>query len=110
MTPDSDSGLDKQKILASINHPDPIAYPIGAPAAAASTKPPSTTRRVVASAAPPSLWTTHRSEIAAIVATFVSLIWIAAGVAGASGTSILIGILFGVAALAIWLLEVWSGD
>jgi len=105
MASDSDSGLDKQKILAAINHPDPLPFPI--PAAPSPARP-ATTRRVVV--APTPRWSTHRTEISAIIATFVSLVWISAGIAVGSGTSILIGIGFGVAALAIWLLEVWSGD
>ena len=107
MPSDSDSGLDKQKILAAINHPDPVPFP---PLASAPPNParPATTRRVVVS--PPPGWSLHRTEIAAVVATFVSLMWISAGIASGSGTPILVGIGFGVAALAIWLLEVWSGD
>ena len=105
MASDSDSGLDKQKILAAINHPDPIPFPTPA---ASSLGRPATTRRVVV--APLPRWSTHRTEISAIIATFVSLVWISAGIAAGSGTPILVGIVFGVAALAIWLLEVWSGD
>jgi hypothetical protein len=105
MVSDSDSGLDKQKILAAINHPDPIPFPT--PSASSPARP-ATTRRVVV--APLSRWSTHRTEISAIMVTFVSLIWISAGIAAGSGTPILVGIVFGVAALAIWLLEVWSGD
>jgi hypothetical protein len=107
MASPSDSGLDKQKILAAITHPDPIALPPLAPAAPGALRP-ATTRRVVVHRAP--VWSTHRSEMAAIAATFVSLIWISAGVAAGAGLPILIGVLFGVGALAIWLLEVWSGD
>jgi hypothetical protein len=107
MVSESDSGLDKQKILAAINHPEPISYPSLTPAAPSPARP-ATTRRVVVPSAP--AWPAHRTEISAIVATFVSLIWISAGVAAGSGTPILVGIVFGVAALAIWLLEVWSGD
>ncbi|HVE42558.1 MAG TPA: hypothetical protein VNM14_21945 [Planctomycetota bacterium] len=107
MASDSDSGLDKQKILAAINHPDPVPYPPLAPAQPSPVRP-ATTRRVVV--APLPRWSTHRTEISAIIATFVALIWISAGIAAGSGTPILVGIVFGVAALAIWLLEVWSGD
>src|SRR5207244_4147587 len=83
--------------------PDPMV-----PAAPLQNRP-ATTRRASATL-PASSWTVHRTEISAIVATFVSLVWISAGVACGSGAPILIGILFGIAALAIWLLEVWSGD
>ena len=107
MASPSDSGLDKQKILAAINHPDPMALPPLPPAAPSPARR-ATTRRVVVNRS--SVWSTHRSEISAIVATFVSLLWISAGIAAGSGMPILIGILFGVGALAIWLLEVWSGD
>jgi hypothetical protein len=107
MASESDSGLDKQKILAAINHPDPLSFPLPASAAPHPAHP-ATTRRVVAARA--SAWSTHRTEISAIVATFVSLIWISSGIAAGSGMPILIGVVFGVAALAIWLLEVWSGD
>jgi hypothetical protein len=105
MASDSDSGIDKQKILAAINHPDPVPFPT--PAAPSPVRP-ATTRRVVVT--PASRWSTHRTEIAAIIATFVALVWISAGIAAGSGMPILVGIGFGVAALAIWLLEVWSGD
>jgi len=112
--PDSDAGINKREILASITHPDPQPIPPSASLDSARDKapgpaaknPPPTARSV----APPSAWATHRSEICAIVATFVSLIWISAGVAGGSGMPIFVVILFGVAGLAIWLLEVWSGD
>jgi hypothetical protein len=107
MAAESDSGLDKQKILAAITHPEPISYSPPAPSPGPARA--GTTSRAVA-APPASAWLSHRSEIAAIVATFVSLVWIAAGIAAGSGTPIFIGILFGVGALAIWLLEVWSGD
>jgi hypothetical protein len=108
MPSESDSGLDKQMILAAIIHPDPVPFPSPLPSATPSPAAPSTTRRVVAPPAPG--WSSHRTEISAIVATFVSLIWISAGIAAGAGTPILIGIIFGVGALAIWLLEVWSGD
>jgi hypothetical protein len=107
MASDSDSGLDKQKILAAITHPDPVPYPPLSSAAANPARP-ATTRRVVV--APRFAWSTHRTEISAIIATFVALVWISAGIAAGAGTPILVGIIFGVAALAIWLLEVWSGD
>src|SRR5689334_22144499 len=106
MASDSDSGLDKQKILAAIHHPEPLPFPPLTPAAPNPARP-ATTRRVVVPPAP--LWSTHRTEISAIIATFVSLMWISAGIASGSGTPILVGVIFGVAALAIWLLEVWSG-
>ena len=107
MASPSDSGLDKQKILAAITHPDPVPLPPLPPAAPSAGRP-ATTRRVAVHHAP--VWSTHRAELAAIVATFVSLIWISAGVAAGAGLPLLIGILFGVGALAIWLLEVWPGD
>jgi len=105
---DSDAGIDKQKILAAILHPDPVPIPPTASATPRQSRPPSTTRPAVPPPASP--WSIHRAEISAIVVTFVSLIWIAAGVAGGAGGPILIGVLFGVGGLAIWLLEVWSGD
>jgi hypothetical protein len=109
MSSEPDPGIDKQKILAAITHPEPVPFPAPLPAAPAPGRPSSSaTRRAIT--VPTTAWSTHRAELCAIVATFVSLIWISAGVAGGAGGPILIGILFGVGALAIWLLEVWSGD
>ena len=109
MSSDSDAGIDKQKILEAITHPDPLPFgPLVSATPSLQSRPPSGTRRAIP---PPSgLWELHRTEISAIVAAFVSLIWISAGVAGGSAIPILIGIIFGVGSLAIWLLEVWSGD
>jgi hypothetical protein len=108
VNPEADAGIDKQKILAAITHPEPLSFPPIAAAAPAPARPSTSTGRAVSLPASP--WVTHRSELAAVIVTFVSLIWIAAGVAAGAGGPILIGVLFGVGGLAIWLLEVWSGD
>lgn len=109
MSSESDAGIDKQRILDAIAHPDPLPFgPLVSPSPALQSRPPSGTRRAIPP--PAGAWELHRTEISAIVAAFVALIWISAGVAGGSALPILIGIVFGVGSLAIWLLEVWSGD
>lgn len=107
MTKDSDSGINKGAVLAAITHPDPVKIPAAALPPPASYRPPSASRRVVA---PPSRWDTHRSEICAIVASFVSIIWLTVGLALPAGGPVLVGVLFAVGSLAIWLLEVWNSD
>lgn len=102
---DSDGGIDKQAVLAAITHPSPLPIPPPLPAAA---RPPSAVRR--APAPPPSRWVTHRNEIAAIASAFVALVWISAGFTAGEGMAILLGLGFGVGALAIWLLELWNAD
>jgi hypothetical protein len=109
MSAEPDAGIDKQKILAAITHPDPLPFPSAAPAPGVPSRPSSSaTGRAVS--LPESRWVTYRAELSAIIVTFVSLVWIAAGVAAGAGGPILIGVLFGIGGLAIWLLEVWSGD
>jgi hypothetical protein len=106
VSPESDSGIDKLKVLAAINSasaPQPAA-----PASKPGERPPSATRRAVEPPAPS--WFRHRSEIAALVAALVGMIWIAVGLAQKSWGPSLTGVAFGVASLAIWTLEVWSSD
>jgi hypothetical protein len=97
---DSDAGIDKQDVLAAITGAAPAPQPL-------PERPPSATRRAIP---PPPAWIRHRSELAGIVTAFVALLWISIGVAQGSGMSFLIGAAFAVAALGIWLLEVWNGD
>jgi len=102
---DSDSGLDKLKILSAITNaegPPPAAPP------RTVERPPSATRRAVEPPAP--AWFRHRSEIAALVAAFVGMAWLAVGLAQKSWGPSLTGIAFGTASLAIWTLEIWSSD
>ena len=60
--------------------------------------------------APPPRWFHHRSELAAIVATFVGILWLSVGIARGSWGPAIFGILFGIGALAIWSIEVWGAD
>ena len=105
MSPESDSGIDKLKVLAAINN---APAPEAAPPPKQVERLPSATRRAVEPPAP--AWFRHRSEIAALVAAFVGMIWIAVGLAQKSWGPSLTGVGFGVASLAIWTLEVWSSD
>jgi len=105
VSPESDSGIDKLKVLAAINS---ASAPQAAPPPKPAERPPSATRRAVEQPAP--LWFRHRSEIAAMVAAFVGMIWIAVWLAQKSWGPSLTGVGFGVASLAIWTLEVWSSD
>jgi len=106
---DSDSGIDKLKILSAITNAEgpPPAAPAPAPPRTVD-RPPSATRRAIEQPAP--AWSRHRSEIAALVAAFVGMVWLAVGLAQRSWGPSLIGVVFGVASLAIWTLEVWSSD
>lgn len=103
MSTDSDAGIDKQGILSAITGASPAPQP-------APERPPSATRRALPPPAGPARWLRHRSELAAIVTGFVALLWISAGLALGSWMPVLLGAAFGVAALGIWSLEVWSGD
>jgi hypothetical protein len=100
VSPDFDAGIDKQGVLSAIEGATPAPQPI-------HERPPSAMRRTLP---PPPAWLRHRSELAAILTGFVALLWISVGVAQGSGMSFLIGVAFAVAALGIWLLEVWNGD
>ena len=104
MSTDSDSGIDKLKILSAITNAE---GPQPAPPRAGD-RPPSATRRAVEPPAP--AWFRYRSEIAALVAAFVGMAWLAVGLAQRSWGPSLIGVAFGVASLSIWTLEVWSSD
>ena len=107
MAGDPDGGIDKQAVLAAITHPSPVPIPPPLPAPL-PPRPPSGVRR--APAPPPSRWVTHRNEIAAIASAFVALVWISVGFTAGEGMAILLGLGFGVGALAIWLLELWNAD
>ena len=105
MTPDSDAGIDKQEVLAAVS-----GAPASVPPPPPAERPPSAVRPVVPPPEPVPKWIAHRSEIAGIVAAFVGILWLSVGIArGAWGPSLL-GILFGIGALAIWAIEVWSAD
>ena len=109
MSPDSDSGIDKLKILSAITNasaPQPAA-PAPAPPRTAD-RPPSATRRAVEP--PPPLWFRYRSEVAALIVAFVGMVWLAVGLAQKAWGPSLAGVAFGVASLSIWTLEVWSSD
>ena len=104
MSPESDSGIDKQDVLAAIT---------GAPSKTPSQLPrpvehsPSAQRPAVA---PPPRWLHHRSELAAIVTAFVGILWLSVGIGRGSWGPAVLGILFGIGALAIWSIEVWGAD
>lgn len=107
MSPESDGGLDKLKVLSAITGPAPA--PTAPTAPRAPDRPPSALQRIVENpvAAGPA-WFRHRSELAALTSAFVGMIWLAVGLAqGAWGPS-LAGIAFGIASLAIWTEEVWN--
>lgn len=106
MSPESDGGIDKFKVLSAINAsgtPAPAA-PLPSP-----DRPPSAVRPAIP-APPSSPWVRHRSEIAAIVTACVGMIWLTVGIAQSSWWPCFTGILFGAASLAIWALEVWAAD
>lgn len=108
VSPDSDPGIDKQNVLAAITGAP--SAPSSSPAAAPSRpveRPPSAMRPAVR---PVPKWIQHRSEIAALVAAFVGLLWLSVGIARGAWAPAVLGILFGIGALAIWSLEVWGAD
>ena len=106
---DSDSGIDKLKILSAITNASAPQPPAPAPAAPKPVeRPPSGPRRAIEPPAPG--WFRHRSEVAALIVAFVGMIWLAVGLAQKSWGPSLTGVAFGVASLAIWTLEVWSSD
>ena len=104
MSPESDSGIDKQEILAAVT---------GVPSKTPSTqtrpveRPPSAQRPAVA---PPPRWIRHRSELAAVVTAFIGILWLSVGIGRGNWGPAVLGILFGVGALAIWSIEVWGAD
>jgi len=104
VSPDSDAGIDKQNVLAAItaNSSTPPASP-GKP----SERPPSAMRPAVKLAPK---WIQHRSELAAILSAFVGLLWLSVGIARGVWAPAILGILFGIGALAIWSIEVWGAD
>jgi hypothetical protein len=104
VSPDSDGGIDKQNVLAAITGaPSTPSAPPSRPV----DRPPSATRPAVK---PRPKWIRHRSELAAIVTAFVGLLWLSVGIARGVWVPAVLGILFGVGALAIWSLEVWGAD
>jgi hypothetical protein len=103
VSPESDSGIDKLQVLSAITDAG------GGPAPQKTAeRPPSGARRAVEPPAP--AWFRHRSEIAALVAAFAGMLWLAVGLAQKAWSAGMIGIAFGVASLAIWTLEVWGSD
>ena len=104
MSPDSDAGIDKQNVLAAITGASSTP---SAPPSRPVDRPPSATRPAVK---PARKWIQHRSELAAIVTAFVGLLWLSVGIARGAWAPAILGILFGVGALAIWSLEVWGAD
>jgi len=106
VNPDSDAGIDKQNVLAAITGES--TAPSAAPRPA--DRPPSTKRRADSSSPIPRKWLRHRSELSGIVAAFIGILWLSVGIARGSWGPAIIGILFGVGALAIWSIEVWGSD
>jgi hypothetical protein len=105
VSPDSDAGIDKQNVLAAItgaSSPPAPSQP-GRPA----DRPPSAVRPAVKL---PPKWVLHRCELAAIISAFVGLLWLSVGIARGAWAPAIIGILFGIGALAIWSIEVWAAD
>jgi hypothetical protein len=105
VSPESDGGIDKFKVLSAING----ASSAPPPPAPSPERPPSATRPAIPPA-PPSRWVRHRHEIAALATAFVGMIWLAVGLAQASWWPCFTGILFGAGSLSIWSLEVWNAD
>jgi hypothetical protein len=106
VSPESDAGIDKQNVLAAITG----ASGPSAPAPRTGDRPPSATRPAVQAPSSLSKWIHHRSELAAIVSAFVGILWFSVGIARGVWAPAIIGILFGIGALAIWSLEVWGAD
>jgi hypothetical protein len=104
VSPDSDAGIDKQDVLAAITGAS--SSPSAAPPRPAD-RPPSAMRPAVK--VPPK-WIHHRSELAAIVTAFIGLLWLSVGIARGVWAPAILGILFGLGALAIWSIEVWAAD
>jgi hypothetical protein len=103
---DSDAGIDKQDVLAAITGASaPAAAP--APTSRPADRPPSAMRPAVKIQPK---WVQHRSELAAIVTAFIGLLWLSVGIARGAWAPAIIGILFGIGALAIWSIEVWASD
>jgi len=104
VSPESESGIDKQNILAAIT---------GAPSKTPSElprsveRPPSAQRPAVA---PPPRWIQHRAELAAVITAFIGILWLSVGIGRGSWGPAVLGILFCVGALAIWSIEVWGAD
>jgi hypothetical protein len=122
MPDEPDPGVDKFDLLAAINGtetpapapeplpdpepmpeplPEPIAEPPPAPVAPASS---------AALPRPPSAFETHRHEIAALVAAFVAVVWLSIGISIRAWGPSLVGVAFGVGALLIGALQVWSDE
>lgn len=101
MSADSDAGIDKQDVLAAIT---------GAPPPSASSPPsrPPSAMRPAVNVQPK--WVQHRSELAAMVTAFIGLLWLSVGIARGIWAPAILGILFGIGALAIWAIEVWAAD
>jgi hypothetical protein len=107
VSPDSDPGIDQQNVLASITGtrtPTPSSSALARPA----DRPPSARRPAVAPPAP--RWIQHRSELAAIVSAFVGILWLSVGIARGAWAPAILGMLFGIGALAIWSIDVWGAD
>jgi hypothetical protein len=101
---DSDSGIDKQGVLAAITgtpskSPSPQVRPVD--------RPPSAQRPAVV---PPPRWIHHRTEFAAVVTAFIGILWLTVGIGRGSWGPAIIGILFGIGALSILAIEVWGAD
>jgi hypothetical protein len=107
VSPESDGGIDKFEVLSAISGASTPPPPAAPPA---PDRPPSATRRAVEPPPPRPAWVRHRHEIAGLVTAFVGLVWLAVGLATASWWPCFTGILFGVASLAIWAIEVWGSD
>jgi hypothetical protein len=105
VSPDSDAGIDKQNVLAAITGASTPAVPT--PPTRPVDRPPSAIRPAVKLQPK---WIQHRSELAAIVTAFIGLLWLSVGIARGAWAPAIIGIIFGIGALAIWSIEVWAAD
>jgi hypothetical protein len=122
MPDEPDPGVDKFDLLAAINgagapepapeplpDPEPLPEPVpeSAPDPVAEAPGPASSAALVR---PPSAFEKHRHEIAALVAAFVSVVWLSIGISVREWGPGLVGVAFGVGALLIGALVVWAGD
>ena len=106
MSEEGDGGIDKQNILSEISG---VPLP-PAPPATPSAPPPPISPPPLAFPLRASQAARRRHRVAAVVASLVALIWLVVAVAVQAWVPGLIGVAFGVGAIAIWALEVWDGD
>jgi len=116
MPAEPDPGIDKFDLLAAINGtgaPAPAQEPLPEPVAEPPPAPVAEAPRPASSAAlrrPPSAFGRHRQEIAALVAAFVAVVWLSIGISLRAWGPGLVGVAFGVGALLIGALEIWTDE